>query len=82
MRKNNLKNFIKSKTFTFPNYDYFISNYDYFRYLGFILHQQMPCGVLTPLRGRPEARQPGNCLPFEEWAEKKEKYQSKSGTPA
>ena len=31
----------------------------------------MPCGVPKPLRGRPEARRPGVCLPFEEWAEKK-----------
>ena len=33
----------------------------------------MPCGVPKPLRGRPEARRPGVCLPFEEWAEKKKK---------
>ena len=33
----------------------------------------MPCGVPTPLRGRPEPRRPGVCLPFEEWAEKKTK---------
>ena len=33
----------------------------------------MPCGVPKPLRGRPEARRPGVCLPSEEWAEKKKK---------
>ena len=33
----------------------------------------MPCGVPTPLRGRPEARRPRVCLPFEEWAGKKRK---------
>ena len=43
----------------------------------------MPCGVPKPLRGRPEARRPGVCLPSEKWAEKrKKKYQSISGTPA
>ena len=39
----------------------------------FRLLQPMPCGVPKPLRGRPEARRPGVCLPFEEWAEKKKK---------
>ena len=38
----------------------------------------MPCGVLTPVRGRTEAHRPGVCLPFVEWAGKK-KYQSISG---
>ena len=33
----------------------------------------MSCGVPTPLRGRPEARRLGVCLPFEEWAEKEKK---------
>ena len=43
----------------------------------------MPCGGPTPLRGRPDARRPGVCLPFEEWAEKtKKNYQSISGTSA
>ena len=46
---------------------------EFLRYLGFILLQPMPCGVPTPLRGRPEARRPGVCLPFEEWAGKKRK---------
>ena len=41
----------------------------------------MPCGVPKPLRGRPEARRPGVCLLFEEWAEKKKNYQSIFGTP-